>query len=372
MYWKEWSLSELLSKPVQNGYSPICASEPNGRWILGLGALTNSGLDISQVKPAPIGDEKVKDYILENGDFLVSRSNTRDKVGRSAMFKGEIRNCSYPDLMMRFSVDEEKIEPRFLEQYLRSSNPVRHFQNCASGTSGTMMKINKGVLEDLVVPLPPLPEQRAIADLLSTWDAAIDKTERLIALEQKRYSWLLIDRINKIASKNKWVRSELGKVAEVVEKVPLSSVDDEILLTVKLHCLGIEKNERAKPRFTENGRPYYKRNAGEFLIGRQNFHNGGFGILPNELDGLIASNAISSVLFHEQILLKEFAWYQMSNPNYFRKVGDFMDGTGQKELLEKQILKSWLWYKTLHLLSDVRKCHFTYFSRDSFKFGIHA
>ena len=35
-------------------------------------------------------------------------------------------------------------------------------------------------------------------------------------------------------------------------------------------------------------------------------------------------------------------------------------------------ITGWLWYKTLHLLSDVRKCHFTYFSRDSFKFGIHA
>lgn len=48
-----------------------------------------------------------------------------------------------------------------------------------------MVKITKSTVENLTILLPPLPEQKAIADTLSTWDAAIEKTERLIAAKEK-------------------------------------------------------------------------------------------------------------------------------------------------------------------------------------------
>ena len=124
MSWHKVKLKTLLSQPVQNGYSPVCPDEPNGKWVLGLGELSGSGLDSTQIKPAPVDDSKVDNFLLRPGDFLVSRSNTRDKVGRSALFKGEIKNCSYPDLMMRFRVNEIEIYPEFLEMYLRSHAAV--------------------------------------------------------------------------------------------------------------------------------------------------------------------------------------------------------------------------------------------------------
>lgn len=189
MSWKKVKLNTLLIQPVQNGYSPVCPDKPNGKWVLGLGALTNHGLDIAQAKPAPENDTRVDEFLLRPGDFLVSRSNTRDKVGRSALFKGQLQNCSYPDLMMRFRVDESKVVPEFLEVYLRGHEAIRYFQSSASGTSGSMVKINKRVVERLPVPLPPLPEQTAIADLLSTWDKAIEKTDSLIAAKEKQFHW---------------------------------------------------------------------------------------------------------------------------------------------------------------------------------------
>jgi type I restriction enzyme S subunit len=185
MTWEKIRLSELLTSPIQNGYSPICPERPNGKWILGLGALKGSGFDSTQIKPAPINDSKVNDFLLQPGDFLVSRSNTLDKVGRAALFTGQVNNCAYPDLMMRFRIDESRLYQGFLEMFLRSSEAVRHFQRCASGTSETMVKINKGVLEKLPVPLPPYKEQVAIAELLAIWNCAIEKTERLIAAKDR-------------------------------------------------------------------------------------------------------------------------------------------------------------------------------------------
>jgi type I restriction enzyme, S subunit len=50
-------------------------------------------------------------------------------------------------------------------------------------------KLNKDTLQRLPILLPPLTEQIAIADLLSTWDQAIEKTVRLIATKEKRFLW---------------------------------------------------------------------------------------------------------------------------------------------------------------------------------------
>ena len=105
MIWNRVKLKTLLKGPIKNGYSPNCPDEQNGKWILGLGALTGGGLDMRQIKPAPFDDARVDNFLLKEGDFLVSRSNSIDKVGRSAMIKGEIKNCAYPDLMMKFRVN---------------------------------------------------------------------------------------------------------------------------------------------------------------------------------------------------------------------------------------------------------------------------
>ncbi|MDF9408819.1 restriction endonuclease subunit S [Pelotomaculum isophthalicicum JI] len=216
MTWEKIKLKKILSQPIQNGYSPVCPEAPNGKWILGLGALNGTSLDINEKKPAPLNDEKVDNFLLRSGDFLVSRSNTLDKVGRSALFKGEIENCSYPDLMMRFRIDSSKVFPEFLEHYLKGFDATLHFQRSASGTSGSMVKINKGVLENLLVPLPPITEQKKIAGILKLWQEAIEKIERLITAKEKQFHWLLFKcltgklRINR--TPKKWNNVTFGEV----------------------------------------------------------------------------------------------------------------------------------------------------------------
>ncbi len=94
--WKTVTLKDLLDGQIKNGYSPNATDSETGYWVLSLGALADEGINSSGIKPV-LPEEKVLQNLLKKDDFLVSRSNTPDKVGRSIRFKNEIENCSYPD-----------------------------------------------------------------------------------------------------------------------------------------------------------------------------------------------------------------------------------------------------------------------------------
>ncbi|QMB06632.1 restriction endonuclease subunit S [Citrobacter freundii] len=188
--WKIATLKDLLDGQIKNGYSPNATDSETGYWVLSLGALADEGINSSGIKPV-LPEEKVLQNLLKKDDFLVSRSNTPDKVGRSIRFKNEIENCSYPDLMMRFRIDDTKADKEFIEQQLKSSTVRAYFKNCAAGSSSTMVKINKGILEKTPIVVPPIKEQKKIAKILSTWDNAISVTEKLLTNSQQQKKALM-------------------------------------------------------------------------------------------------------------------------------------------------------------------------------------
>jgi len=90
--WKHVKLKDLLEtllKMVFHLFLPI------SRLDIGysvLGALGDDGINVSELKPV-IPENKILQNILSPKDFLISRSNTPDKVGRSILFQGEVANC---------------------------------------------------------------------------------------------------------------------------------------------------------------------------------------------------------------------------------------------------------------------------------------
>lgn len=246
--WKTVPLKDLLDGSIKNGFSPNAAESETGYWVLGLGALGDEGINANEIKPVT-PEDKVLQNLIQEDDFLVSRSNTPDKVGKSIRFRGEIENCSYPDLMMRFRIDINKADKSFIEQQLKSATVRAYFKNCAAGSSSTMVKINKGILEKTPISSPPLSEQKKIAKILSIWDKAITTTEQLLANSQQQKKALmqqLLTGKKRLLDKNgvrfngewKWLKvSDLLKVRKEkqvpTENVPLFSLTIEDGITPK-------------------------------------------------------------------------------------------------------------------------------------------
>lgn len=177
--WVVAKLCDVLVEPIKNGYSPRAPPKETGKWILTLGALSSEGLEKDKIKPAPINDLNVTRCELKPGDILVSRSNTRQLVGLAALYRGEPPNCSYPDLMMRVRVDRTRIDNVFLVHWLRSPFSRKYLTSSARGTSGSMVKINRTILSELQIPLPPSTEQGVIVARLSAIDEKLANEHRV-------------------------------------------------------------------------------------------------------------------------------------------------------------------------------------------------
>lgn len=311
--WNCLELKQILSQRIRNGYSPNCPDVPNGNWILSLGNLTEQGFDPSKAKPAPVHDPKVQDFLLKPGDFLISRSNTLDKVGRSILFRGEIESCSFPDLLMQFRVNESMVASDYLEMYLRSSKARKYIQSRASGTSGSMVKINKKIVEKIPITLPPLKEQKAIADLLSTWDRAIEKTERLIQAKENQFGWLSHELITKRV--NKWKKVSIGSFLRE-SRIPGTNGLVAQKISLKLYGKGVVPKDEKRVGSTST--KYFVRKAGQFMYSKLDFLNGAFGIVPDSLDGFESTLDLPSFDISESIH-KEWFLHFLNRPIYYTR-----------------------------------------------------
>jgi type I restriction enzyme S subunit len=108
----------------------------------------------------------------------------------------------------------------------------RNITDFLSRQGANRYKLNKATLEKLPILLPPLTEQKAIADLLSTWDEAINKTKQLIQAKEKQLRqmsrWLLFGHKRLGNQKNEfidghffkypsdWALVKIGKIAKEV------------------------------------------------------------------------------------------------------------------------------------------------------------
>ena len=132
--------------------------------------------------------ELVDNYLLDDGDILISRSGT---VGRSFLYQSKLHGlCAHACYLVRFVPG-----PRILPEYLFQFTQTQAFQGFLRSVviQSTIENVNAKKYSNAHIPLPPLDEQAAIAEYLderiAKIDAAIAGASRLIDLmEQYRAS----------------------------------------------------------------------------------------------------------------------------------------------------------------------------------------
>ena len=130
-----------------------------------------------------------------------------------------------------------------------------------------MPSLNTQILSNENIILPPISEQKAIADLLSTWDEAIFKTERIIQAKEKRFRRLLNDLAHQGRSNHTWKGYNLGDLC-----IPISRKNSEnntnVLTSSAQNGLVSQLEYYNKSVSAENVTGYYLLEKGEFAYNR--------------------------------------------------------------------------------------------------------
>lgn len=136
-------------------------------------------LNLNTIKTVKVRISEVERYRLEPGDVLMTEGGDLDKLGRGAMWDGQIPDCLHQNHIFRVRADRTQLDPRFFACIVESDIAKRYFTRVAKRTTN-LASTNKTQVRAFRFPLPPLDEQRQIVEVVHASKAKIR------ALEQKQ------------------------------------------------------------------------------------------------------------------------------------------------------------------------------------------
>ncbi|MCA0974751.1 restriction endonuclease subunit S [Halomonas denitrificans] len=165
-----WEMSKLrfVIDDIEQGWSPQChnQSADEEQWgVLKVGCVNGETFNPDENKALPEDLDPRERYEIQAGDILVSRANTKELLGSAAIVTTVRRKLLLCDKLYRIKPNG-KVDSNYLLRFLRSSVARYQYEKDATGTSGSMQNIGQDTMKNLLLPLPPLSEQVAIADEL--------------------------------------------------------------------------------------------------------------------------------------------------------------------------------------------------------------
>ncbi len=186
--WVEKRLEEVLAMQPRNGWSPPAANHADsGTPVLTLSSVTGFVFRPEKIKfTSAVTDSRAR-YWVQNGDLLITRSNTPELVGHVAIASGIEEPTIYPDLIMRMNPNPAEAITEFLYYQMRTPALRSEVSDRAQGANPTMKKISNGAVRTLPIFVPPIHEQRRVVVQL---DALAAETQRLESIYQQKLAAL--------------------------------------------------------------------------------------------------------------------------------------------------------------------------------------
>ena len=198
MSWEKVKLGDLYE--VHNGLSKGGKFFGSGYPFLSFSTVFNNWFIPQNIKDlVQSTDKEQESYSIKKGDVFITRtSETADELGMSCVALKDYPQATYNGFCKRLRPIKSSYEvnPRYIGYYLRTSD----FRGKFLGLSGTMTTRASLKNEDLLameILLPPLKEQKRIADILSAYDNLIENNQKQIKLleeaAQRLYKQWFID-----------------------------------------------------------------------------------------------------------------------------------------------------------------------------------
>ena len=183
-------------------------------------------IHVSEFTPKPLAELGSGTYV-ENGDLMVAKITPSFENGKQAIvdIASDFAYATTEVIPMRGRKGES--DTLFLFFYLLHPEVRSDLAGKMEGSTGRQ-RLSKTVLGDRLIPLPPLPEQKKIAHILSTVQRAIEAQERIIQTTTELKKALMHKLFTEGLRHEPQKQTEIGPVPESWEVVRCEDVCDTI------------------------------------------------------------------------------------------------------------------------------------------------
>lgn len=225
-----------------------------------------------------------------------------------------------PDSLVGIIAKKNKADVYWLRIFLGTQKTT--LENYAP--QNAQKNINLQTLKPLEILTPPLPEQKKIAAILSTWDRAIEGTEKLLANSQQQkkalMQQLLTGKKRLPGFTGEWKTVTIGSLLKEVKR-PVEWEDDNFykLLSVKRRSEGVILREVLHGTKILTKKMNYAR-SGDFLISKMQVVHGASGLVPEHLDNHHISDSYIALRAKnpEKFDIEFFSWLSKERVMYYK------------------------------------------------------
>ena len=269
--------------------------------------------------------ERNKKSCLREGDLLVVQSG---HIGTAAVVPESAAGSNCHALIInRFQRD--KVDPYFACHYINSEIGQARLRGLQVGSS--MLHINTSELGRFKLPLPPIVEQRRLAEILGMWDAAIVKTEQLIALRVKQKAWLLVQVISALGQTKK-----LGDFLKQVSRPVPKPAEPYWAVGIRSHGKGTFQ------RFVENPssvdmEELYALNRDNLIVNITFAWEGAITMVKPDDEGCLVSHRFPTYEINREVADPRFVKYIVNCKEFFSQLALISPGgAGRNRVLNKK------------------------------------
>ncbi len=205
--WREVKLGEICLD-VSYGYTASASNESIGPKFLRITDVVPKLINWDNVPYCKIGNKDKIKYSLAKGDIVIARTGAT--TGYNKIIRDSVE-CVFASYLIRYKINKEIADPFYIGHILQSSN-WRLFIDQVKGGSA-QPGVNAKQISGFQILLPPLPQQKAIAEILSSLDDKIELLHRQNkTLEDTAQAlfrkWFVED------ADEDWEERKLGKLVE--------------------------------------------------------------------------------------------------------------------------------------------------------------
>jgi type I restriction enzyme S subunit len=282
-----------------------------------------------------VDDINSNSFYLNKNDLVFVRTGAT--VGKSYLYKESDGKLVFAGFLIRFKIDISKANEYFLWSYTKSK-PYWDWVKAISTRSG-QPGINSLEYSSLQIPLPPLPEQQKIAEIISTWDEAIDQCKKIIeelkvrnkGLAQK----LLTGKLRVKGFEEKWKVKAINECMNFTPRPVTKPTQNYLALGLRSHGKGIFHKTDFNPAAIAM-ETMYEVEENDLIINITFAWEHAVAIVSKEDEGGLVSHRFPTYVFNTQNALPEFFKHFILR-KYFKFLLELISpgGAGRNRVMSK-------------------------------------